>query len=157
MVHSHNSHKSDLNPLRMIGQAYRLFGRIVDAPLRELGFAMSQMPVLGSLARMQALSQAELARIAQVEQSSMAQLLVRMERDGLVQRVPDPADKRSRLISLTPHAIKSLPQGRAVMDDVKSKALTGFSEDEIKQLTDLVARLQFNLEQAVVSAGTSID
>ena len=31
----------------------------------------------------------------------MAQMLVRMERDGLIRRAPDPADGRSSLVSLT--------------------------------------------------------
>ncbi len=76
------------NPLRIVGHAYRTFARIVDAQLRELGFAMSQLPVLIALKQGKPLPQAELARIARVEQPSMAQLLNRMERDGLVERVP---------------------------------------------------------------------
>src|SRR6187399_1122343 len=88
-------------PLRVVGQAYRTFARIVDAQLRDLGLAMSQLPVLIVLKQGKPLPQAELARIARVEQSSMAQLLNRMERDGLIERVADPEDKRSRLISAT--------------------------------------------------------
>ena len=86
-------------PLKLIGRASRGFTRLADVALRDHGFATGQMPVLGSLKGGGALSQAELARIAQVEQPSMAQLLNRMERDGLVERVPDPSDKRSRLIA----------------------------------------------------------
>jgi MarR family transcriptional regulator for hemolysin len=62
------------------------------------------MPVLLTLKRDGALSQAELVSIAQVERSSMAQLLNRIERDNLIDRVPDQADRRSRLISLTTRA-----------------------------------------------------
>src|SRR5215813_8861944 len=94
------------NPLRIVGHAYRTFARIVDAQLRDLGLAMSQLPVLIVLKQGKPLPQAELARIARVEQSSMAQLLNRMERDDLIERVTDPADKRSRLISLTKHALQ---------------------------------------------------
>lgn len=39
----------------------------------------------------------------------MAQLLSRIERDGLVQRLPDPKDGRSRLITLTEQAEERLP------------------------------------------------
>jgi MarR family transcriptional regulator, transcriptional regulator for hemolysin len=35
----------------------------------------------------------------------MAQLLNRMERDGLIVRLPDPADRQSRLIALTAQAL----------------------------------------------------
>lgn len=135
--------------MRLIGQLNRTFARLVDAPLRELGFAMGQLPVLVTLKHVGAASQTELARVAQVEQPSMAQLLQRMERDGLVQRVPDPADGRSRLISLTEQASERLPKSRAVMDGVCEKALAGLTEDERGQLLTLLLKIDGNLQRAV--------
>lgn len=135
------------NPMRLIGQINRAFARIVDAPLRELGFAIGQLPVLVALKNAQALSQAELARLAQVEQPSMAQLLNRMERDGLVHRVADANDKRSRLISLTDPAQQRMPDAKAVMDATSRQALAGFSKDEKQQLAALLARINANLER----------
>jgi len=144
--------KNPPNPLKIIGQVHRTFARLVDAPLRELEFAMGQIPVLALLNPTASLSQAELARRVQVEQPSMAQMLMRMERDGLVQRLPDPTDKRSRLISLTDKARHRLPAGRAVMDAVKDKALEGFSAAEVELLASLMGRIQVNLERAAALA-----
>ncbi|RSZ36229.1 MULTISPECIES: MarR family transcriptional regulator [unclassified Variovorax] len=135
------------NPLRLIGRVTRGFTRIADGGLREFGFAVGQLPVLVSLKKSKALSQAELARIAQVEQPSMAQLLARMERDGLVERVPDPVDKRSRLISLTPLASRRLPKAKTLMDTHAQEALAGFSPEEVEQLTALLVRLNANVER----------
>lgn len=132
--------------LKQLGLAYRGFGRIVDAQLRGLGFAMGQLPVLVALKHGQALPQSELARLARVEQPSMAQLLNRMERDGLVQRSPDPADGRSRLVSLTAQARRQLPHARAVMQATTSAATAGFSAAELEQLQALMQRLNANLE-----------
>ncbi|EIF35113.1 transcriptional regulator [Burkholderia sp. Ch1-1] len=136
-------------PMRLIGQVSRAFARLVDAPLRQLGFAIGQLPVLVTLKKAGALSQAELARMAQVEQSSMAQLLNRMERDNLVRRVPDPADGRSRLISLTARASRQMPNGKLIMDEVCETALTGFTSEERSQLVSLLLRIDANLEQAL--------
>ena len=135
------------NPLRLLGRVTRGFTRLADDGLREFGFAVGQLPVLVSLKERKALSQAELARIAQVEQPSMAQLLARMERDGLVERVPDPDDKRSRLISLTPLATRRLPKAKAVMDAHAQQVLEGFSAEDIAQLTALLTRLNANVER----------
>ena len=134
------------NPLRLIGQINRAFARVVDQPMKELGFAMSQLPVLVTLKQNGPSSQAELARVAQVEQPSMAQLLNRMERDGLVQRVADPHDGRSKLISLTRQASARLPQGKAVMDQACRQALAGFSLDEQELLHALLLRISANLD-----------
>jgi MarR family transcriptional regulator, transcriptional regulator for hemolysin len=135
-----------VNPLKLVGLVNRAFARIVDAPLRELGIATGQVPVLVALKQHGALPQAELARIARVEQPSMAQLLARMERDGLVRRTPDPTDGRSRLITLTDSAAKQLPKGRAVMEAVSEQALAGLSAKERDQLGALLARVLANLE-----------
>ncbi|WP_219215989.1 MarR family winged helix-turn-helix transcriptional regulator [Variovorax boronicumulans] len=135
------------NPLRLLGRVTRGFTRIADDGLREFGFAVGQLPVLVSLKQQKALSQAELARIAQVEQPSMAQLLARMERDGLVERVPDPDDKRSRLISLTPLATRRLPKAKAVMDAHAQQVLEGFSAEDVAQLMALLTRLNANVER----------
>lgn len=135
------------NPLKLIGRAHRSFVRIADVELRGLGFASGQMPVLMGLKGGKALSQAELARIAQVEQPSMAQLLNRMERDDLVERVPDPADKRSRLISLSSTAAQRMPKVKAAMEVLKAQALEGFTPDEIAQLANFMERLNRNIDQ----------
>lgn len=145
-THDYNDAAGD--PLKLMGHAHRAFTRIVDAPLRELGFAVSQLPVLVALKNGRALPQSELARIARVEQSSMAQLLNRMERDGLIERIADPDDKRSRLISLTAAAARHIPKGKAIMDATCEVALTGFSRKEIDQLAALMARINANLQKA---------
>jgi DNA-binding MarR family transcriptional regulator len=137
----------ETNPLKLIGRVARGFIRVADTDLREAGLATGQLPVLVSLKISKALSQAELARIAQVEQPSMAQLLGRMERDGLVERVDDPNDKRSRLISLTPLAARRLPKAKALMDGHTQQALAGFSQAEIEQLLALLARVNANVER----------
>jgi len=137
----------DSSSLRTLGRAYRTFSRIVDVQLRELGFAMSQLPVLIALKNGKQLPQAELARLARVEQSSMAQLLNRMERDGLIERVADPADKRSRLISVTAQASRRMPKGKAIMDATVKIALRGFSAAEIERLDELMRRISDNLER----------
>jgi MarR family transcriptional regulator, transcriptional regulator for hemolysin len=136
------------NPLRVVGHAYRTFARIVDAQLRDLGLAMSQLPVLIVLKQGKPLPQAELARLARVEQSSMAQLLNRMERDGLIERVADPADKRSRLISLTSRAFPRMQKGKAVMDATVKIALQGLTQADIERLNELMRRINDNLERA---------
>jgi DNA-binding MarR family transcriptional regulator len=141
------------NPLKLVGRAARGFMRVADGDLREVGFAMGQVPVLMALKGGKALSQAELARLARVEQPSMAQLLNRMERDGLVERVPDPADGRIRLISLTAAAAKRLRKAKAMMDARTAEALGGFTAQDAAQLVALLRRLNANLDRMGDQAG----
>ena len=76
----------------------------------------------------------------------MAQLLGRMERDGLIRRSVNPEDKRSALVSLTPRVIKKLPQVRALLIEGNNEALRGFSDKEIETLCKLLRRVVLNLD-----------
>jgi DNA-binding MarR family transcriptional regulator len=77
----------------------RLFLRALER--RSPGGVTGPMPVFLALHEGNALPQKELARVAAVEQPTMANTLVRMQRDGLITREPDPHDRRSTLIRLT--------------------------------------------------------
>jgi MarR family transcriptional regulator, transcriptional regulator for hemolysin len=148
--------KSDFfsTPAPLIHRASRLLARKGDARMKALGLAMAQVPVLTALKEDGAgLTQKELAAFAQIEQPTMAQLLARMERDGLVRRLPDPADKRSSLIMLTSKASARLQDARAVLFRGGNEALSGLTEREIATLTRLLKHVVRNL----VQTGESLD
>jgi len=87
-----------------------------------------------------------LARWAKVEQPSMAQLLARMEREGLIMREPDPRDRRSSLVSLTGKAKDNLPAGRAVLRRGNAEMTAGMSPEEVALLVALLQRVLVNVE-----------
>ncbi|OUI93850.1 MarR family transcriptional regulator [Acetobacter persici] len=140
----------DWDPLRHPGHYFsriaRGLTRIGDVRLRHLGFATAQLPVLTALKDRTALSQKELAKWAKVEQPTMAQMLSRMERDGLVHRAPDPEDKRSSLISLTDATLEKLPAGRAVLRQGNSEMTKGLTEEEVEMLVSLLRRVLKNVD-----------
>jgi MarR family transcriptional regulator for hemolysin len=129
-----------------INLASRTIVRVIDARLRPSGLALSHLPVLRALASGVALSQKDLARIARVEQPTMAELLARMERDGLVQREPNPEDKRGSLISLARGARGRFSKARDVLEEGERQALAGFSDQDRALLLDLLQRVVKNLE-----------
>src|SRR5450631_965451 len=96
-------------PGHLISLAARGFARLSEARLKPLGFGVGHLPVLIALQNGRAHTQRDLARFAKIEQPSMAQMLVRMERDGLIKRTPDPIDGRSSRIALTRVAETRLP------------------------------------------------
>ncbi|GBQ62075.1 MarR family transcriptional regulator [Ameyamaea chiangmaiensis NBRC 103196] len=138
------------NPLDHPGHYFSRIGRglmrIGDARLRPLGLATAQLPVLAMLQNGESRSQKELAALVNVEQPTMAQLLSRMERDGLIRRTPDPDDRRSSLVSLTQTAIDRLPQGRQVLREGNADMTRGLSRDEVTTLVGLLRRVLENIE-----------
>ena len=135
-------------PTLLINRYARAMAKQVDDRLRPLGVTASQLPVLAALKNGGRLTQKELAETTGVEQPSMAQLLARMERDGLVRREPSPSDRRSSLISLTPAAIRKLEPGRAVLRQLDDEACAIFDPAERELLASLLLRL---VESAVAA------
>ena len=134
-------------PGHLISLAARGFARLSEARLKPLGFGVGHLPVLVALRDGQASTQRDLARFAKVEQPPMAQMLARMERDGLIERVPDPADRRSSRITLTEAAKARLPDATAVLFQGNRDVLHGFTAEETAMLVTLLNRLITNLDQ----------
>ena len=134
-------------PGHLISLAARGFARLSEARLRPLGFGVGHLPVLVALRDGRASTQRDLARFARIEQPPMAQMLARMERDGLIQRAPDPADGRSSRITLTEAAEARLPDAIAVLMQGNRDVLRGFTDGEAELLVALVTRLIANLDQ----------
>jgi DNA-binding MarR family transcriptional regulator len=134
-------------PGHLISLAARGFARLSEKRLKPLGYGVGQLPVLVALQNGQADTQRDLARFAKVEQPPMAQMLARMERDGLIERTPDPADGRSSRITLTKKARDGMPAAVATLFRGNRDALSGFTDAEAGHLVDLLSRLIVNLDR----------
>jgi DNA-binding MarR family transcriptional regulator len=134
-------------PGHLISLAARGFTRLSEARLKPLGFGVGHLPVLVALRAGRASTQRDLARFAKIEQPPMAQMLARMERDGLIRRSPDPLDGRSHRVCLTRAAEARLPSAIAVLLEGNAEALAGFTKKEAAQLAALLSRVITNLDR----------
>ena len=134
-------------PGHLVSLAARGFARLSEARLKPLGFGIGHLPVLVALRDGEASTQRDLARFARIEQPPMAQMLGRMERDGLVRRTPDPQDGRSQRVVLTEAALARLPDAIAVLIQGNRDALEGFTEAEAEQFVEFLDRLLANLSR----------
>ena len=124
-----------------IGLLGRLYDRRLQEMLKEYGVAPGQFAPLVMLFEQDGLTQAELCRRINVEQPTMANTLDRMERDGLIQRKPDPADKRRATIHLTARASE---MRSSVMDRarrVASQAVQALTPSEQETMFGLIAKM----------------
>ena len=144
-------------PGHLVSVAARGFTRLSEARLRPLGFGPGYLPVLIALRDGRADTQRDLARALRIGQPPMAQMLARMERDGLVTRMPDPEDGRSRKIALTSRAEAGLPAAIAVLLKGNRDALAGFTEEETTQLLSMLDRVIANLDKVANDDGRAGD
>tara|TARA_B110000438_G_scaffold191485_1_gene183112 strand:- start:5053 stop:5490 length:438 start_codon:yes stop_codon:yes gene_type:complete len=129
-----------------VGLLSRLFDRALEQHLSDFQVLPGQFPALVMLYEQDGLTQADLCKRIQVEQPTMANTLNRMERDGLILRVPDPDDKRRVRAYLTDTA-KGFKQD--LMDkarEVPSQALKGLPTSEQDALFRQLAQMIENLK-----------
>ena len=71
----------------------------------------------------------------------MTKLSDRLEKAGLVERLPDPADRRGRLIGLTAKGLDVVDRGIVDFLANEERLLSALSATERKELTDLLRKL----------------
>lgn len=89
-----------------------------------------------------------LAARAGVDASVASRQIAALERSGLVERRPDPADGRASLFRLTSQGAAALTEARALRSDWALGALAGWDEADGRLLSQLLERLVADLEAA---------
>lgn len=139
-----------LRPEESLGYQINLLARLFEHALRRKiashGVVPGQFPALLTLYDEDGLTQAELTRRVSIEQPTMANTLKRMERDGLIRRVPDAHDRRRIRIHLTARA-KALERPlTTAAREINAHATEGLHDAERSALQHAIARVMSNLE-----------
>ncbi|MCW2778144.1 MAG: transcriptional regulator, MarR family [Frankiales bacterium] len=123
--------------------------------LRELGAAMrssdgSRMDlpagaVLGQVGDNGPLRLSDLADRLLLDLSTVSRQVPALERDGLLQREPDPCDRRASLLSLTDAGRAALAARRRAQAEHLAVALPDWSDDDVAHLAALLGRLNTDL------------
>jgi DNA-binding MarR family transcriptional regulator len=98
--------------LRLLHQHW---SQSMEAALRAAGFGDIRPPHANVFAFVPSggIQVSELAQLSQVRKQTMAQVVEQLERMGYVERRPDPADRRGRLVFLTERGQAVRPVGEA--------------------------------------------
>ena len=134
-----SSYRRETSAGYLTNWAARLLTRALER--RLAGGGAGQMPVFFALIDGVAQTQADLTRDAAVEQPTMANTLQRMERDGLVTRIPDPDDKRRALVSLTPAGLEHAEIAMAAAGTVNTLAFSALTPEERPLFLDMMRRM----------------
>ena len=115
-----------------------------------LGLTRAQAAVLANLARQEGSNQVSLAQILELEPITLARLLDRLQAAALIERRPDPKDRRAHQLYLTESAYPLLDRIFALAAEVREEALAGIPEPNRSLLLDMLIAMKTNLiEQAV--------
>ena len=94
----------------------------------EVSLTLMQCKVLLHLSRSEGASQVRLCELTDIEPMMMVRILDRMEADKLLERRPDPADRRARRLYLTRKATPILDEIDRIMEVTRNEVFAGVSK-----------------------------
>jgi DNA-binding MarR family transcriptional regulator len=119
----------------------------IEAKLGAANLSMAKLHALQVLSDAgESMPLGQLAGQLACVKSNVTQLVDRLEADGLVERKPDPRDRRTRLAVLTPAGRKACKEGTRLQQEAERDLLGKLSRGEAQQLGALLRKVGTNPE-----------
>ena len=136
----------------LLGDTSRILRRRFEQRAQEHGLTSAQWRAIGQLSRSDGLTQVALASRLDIEPMTVCRLIDRMEAAGFVRRMPNPEDKRAKLVCLTGLSRDLLDEMREIALQVYEEAFEGFNLEERIALIEGLSRINENLSKRVRKA-----
>ena len=145
----------DRDLLLLLNDVARLLRTRFDQRARAKGMTRAQWVILARVNAKPGLSQNELAAILEVEPITVGRLIDRLEARGLVERRPDPSDRRIWRLHLLPAAEPILEDISKAREVLGGELLEGVACSVRAQMVDALLTMKNNLtaESAPVAVG----
>lgn len=137
--------KVERYPFYLLNRTASRYNSRMEAALRPLGLDVPAWRVLVILGEASPRGAGEIAEQAVIPISTMTRILQRMARAGLVSVLPQPGDRRARVVALTGRGAAVLDQARPLAGGLFAQATDGFNGDDLDALKGLLDRLHVNL------------
>lgn len=109
--------------------------------------AYEVLQILSTLSREEGIPQQILARRTGKGKACLSSLLNHMQQDGYIDRRPDPADRRNKLVYLTPDGRDFWNRLRPLLDEAYARAEAQLGVEEIRRLSAGLSEVHDVLEQ----------
>lgn len=142
----------DTRAMAVFGRIYRLsrlMGDRMEKEYRRFGIGRGEFDVLSTLRRSgepYTLSPRQLSATLMLTTGGMTGRLDKLERAGLLERSPDPDDRRGLRVSLTARGVGVIDEAVAAGVEVQQAALNGMDDSQAELLADLLRQLLASTE-----------
>jgi DNA-binding MarR family transcriptional regulator len=135
----------------LLHEVARLLKRRFERHARGSGLTRSQWQVLAYLSLHEGINQSGLAELLEIEPITLGRIVDKLQALGLVERRPDPSDRRVWLLHLTPAAHPKLTLLHRLGVVTRGEALAGLPDTDIEHLLKTLQALKANLTDDCVS------
>jgi MarR family transcriptional regulator, transcriptional regulator for hemolysin len=86
-------------------------------------------------------TQIELAKLSDLDKTTMLNTLDELEREGYAERRPSPTDRRARIVTVTPAGAEAVAAGHRIADRVHGEVLDALPEEQRQVFVDALTSL----------------
>jgi MarR family transcriptional regulator, lower aerobic nicotinate degradation pathway regulator len=122
-------------------RAYQRHMAIFAGVMSDLDLTSMQFAALVKLRELRAVSQTELGRLIGIDRATISGVVARLKRRDLVLYKPDPLDKRSRIIALTPGGEGVLAEAMQRIGRVTEQTLEPIEPAERESLRSILQKM----------------
>ena len=131
-----------------LAETSRTLRRHFDRRASVLGVTTAQWRALAWLGHEPGLKQVELAERLDVEPITAGRIIDRLEESGLVERQPDPVDRRVWRLALTEKAMPIFERLGNIAEEMAEQAFEGLTMEQIEEIRARLARIRENVSRA---------
>ncbi|SDG32806.1 DNA-binding transcriptional regulator, MarR family [Sinosporangium album] len=125
----------------LLGQTFHAYNTTTQRVMAEFPAAHRGYMLVSAAVHESARNQIEMARQLGVDRSVMVNLVDELEREGLVERRPDPTDRRNRLIAATEQGRERLACSLAAIRRAEEELLAPLEEHEKRAFREMLRRI----------------
>ena len=129
----------------LVADIARLMRRAYKQRQQRSGLTVAQARALVQISRREGVRQVDLAEMLEVQPITLARFIDKLAQSGLVERRPDPTDRRAYLVYLTRAAAPHLSAIEAVAASIRADALRGLDSREASLVVDALQKIHNNL------------
>ena len=133
----------------ILNDVARLLRTYADYKAAQFGITRAQWAVLVRLERSEGLNQTELADMLDLQPITLTRLLDKLSDSGLIERRPDPGDRRAKRLFLTPAARPLLKRLAELGEETMTSTLAGIERDGIEKMVSQLAIVKENLRRLI--------
>jgi MarR family transcriptional regulator, transcriptional regulator for hemolysin len=147
------THELDSPPWLRVESTLMATARLVrtafDVRLAPLDLNLTQASLLGYIADFGATTQTQLADRLAIGRAAIGSVIDQLEERNLVERTPNPADRRVWLVAITSDGSELAARISEVDALLRAELRRGIGREERQALAWVMTRLQHNLETAI--------
>lgn len=142
----------DNSPLHLFHRAVQVVTEIYQSEMSNHDLTARQYAVLFALAHSEGLSQSKLVDATGIDRSTMADIVRRMLKKGIIQRKRDKDDARAYEVTITDEGVRLFQEVQPIIRRIEEKLLSALNG---KRVDEFLAHLNLIVSQASPTPGVA--